>query len=70
MICVASILSSCCQKPTKLAWRAFVKGFAYVLGRHSSSLFHGFNDSSDSASSIVDMYADASFKNPDGNELK
>ena len=39
IMCVASILSSYSQKPTKLARRAVVIVFAYLLGTKSGSFF-------------------------------
>ena len=35
-----------------------------LLGTKSRSLFYQFNDGSESASSIIDVYVDASFKSP------
>ena len=70
IMCVASILSSYSEKPTKLAWRAVVTVFGYLLGTKSRSLFYQFNDDPESASSIIDVHIDASFKSPQEKELK
>jgi hypothetical protein len=50
------------SKATKLAWRPVGKVFAYLLETKSRTLFYRFNDGSESASSIIDVYVDAAFK--------
>ena len=69
IMCVASILSSYSEKPTKLAWRAVVKVFAYLLGIKSRSLFHRLNDGSEILFNYC-AYVDASFKSLQEKELK
>ena len=58
------------SKSYKISLESCCKSVACLLETNSRSLFYRFNIGSESDSSIVDMYIDASFQSPQEKELK
>ena len=68
---ISSILSGFSQKPSKLAWLAVKKVFAYLLfDTKNKSLFYKFSSDPRSVSFALDVYVDASLKSPQEKDLK